>query len=166
MTNFETLPVNLEIPLRGRLSRVWNQLNRFADISIPHSLASLKTTPPRRGIAKIARRFSAGNHFNQRSMSCQRDILSRPLDPLDGKKIQSIAGSNGTIDGSARSLLVAFNTATIALFPDALKFPPTPVGSTSQPKKLLVSNPGTVALTIRNISVSGAFAETVHHRGY
>ena len=56
------------------------------------------------------------------------------------------------------SVTILLNTAVAALSLDGLHFPPTAVGTQSQPMKVQFSNPGTVSVKIRSISVSGANA--------
>jgi hypothetical protein len=55
---------------------------------------------------------------------------------------------------------VFLNAPSIALFPSKLAFNPQLVGTRSTPLTILVSNPGTVALAITDVVISGDLAQT------
>ena len=57
---------------------------------------------------------------------------------------------------STSSLTVMLNMPVSALFPNALSFPGTAVGSKSVAKKVQFSNPGTAVVSLRSVSLLGA----------
>ena len=78
---------------------------------------------------------------------------------FEGNGTLALAGIKGGFDGEPQSLMIAFNSPLVALFPTEVAFSTTVVGTTSGRKKIQVSNPGAVPLEIKNINASAHFTE-------
>ncbi len=74
---------------------------------------------------------------------------------FDGNGSTDLAATNNYATGSVTVLL---NKPVVALASSALTFPATVVGTKSPAQTATLSNPGTVGVSIRSISVSGANA--------
>jgi hypothetical protein len=72
---------------------------------------------------------------------------------FDGDGSPDVVVTNTTYAGNTVTVLL--NRPAIALFPAALSFQPQKVGTTSQPKADLVSNPGSTRLQLKSISIVG-----------
>jgi hypothetical protein len=67
-----------------------------------------------------------------------------------------LVGTNQSLGGVS----VFLNAPRVALFPDKLAFGPEAVGTTSNPRAILVSNPSIAPLAISEVVANGDFVQT------
>jgi hypothetical protein len=79
---------------------------------------------------------------------------------FNGDGTTDLAGMNVPGDGLTPSVAVFLNKPVIALYPNQLTFPAQPVGVTSAPQTVTVTNLGIKTLQISSIVAKGDFAET------
>jgi hypothetical protein len=113
--------------------------------------------------------ITASNTFSETD-SCSHSLPIGQGCSVDATFTPAVSGtSNGSltlIDNDAPGTQIlpltgsGIAAAVLNLSPTSLTFLPQPVGSTSAPQTITLTNPGSLALQIQTISISGSFTET------